>query len=137
MHLFAHQQPLVEPIATGTSRRLSVLDWRQLNAEKWICAPSVCSKDESSLQLQNIGTVMRIRLSTGCSGGTLATTHHSFLSSFSAISKRNFATKYAFCSNFQNLQNYLADLLKRLQRLQKIAKFPDFCEKDADFCENL
>ena len=36
-----------------------------------------------------------------------ATTHHSFLSSFSAVSKRSFATKNAFCSNFQNLQNYL------------------------------
>ena len=30
----------------------------------------------------------------------LATTHHSFLSSFSAISKRNFATKYAFWHDF-------------------------------------
>ena len=43
------------------------------------------------------------------SGPRLATTHHSLLSLFSAISKRNFATKYAFCRNFQYLQNYLAE----------------------------
>ena len=38
-----------------------------------------------------------------------ATTHHSFLGSFSAVSKRNFATKYAFFQVFRDLQNYLAD----------------------------
>ena len=73
----------------------------------------------------------------------LATTHHSFLGSFSAVSKRNFATKYAFFQVFRDLQNYLADFLKKLQNLQKIAKFcktfakfPDFRRKSADFCEN-
>ena len=48
-----------------------------------------------------------------------ATTHHFFKGSFSAVSKRNFATKYAFCSIFQNLQNYLADFLKKLQNFVK------------------
>ena len=42
------------------------------------------------------------------------------------LSKRNFATKYAFCSNFQNLKYYLADFLKILENLQKIAKFAKF-----------
>ena len=71
------------------------------------------------------------------------TTHHSFLSSFSAVSKRNFATKYAFFQVFRDLQEYLADFLKKLQNfaknrkiLQNLVKFPDFSEKDADFCEN-
>ena len=32
--------------------------------------------------------------------GRLATTHHSFLGSFSAVSKRNFATKYAIFQIF-------------------------------------
>ena len=59
----------------------------------------------------------------------LATTHHSFLGSFSAVSKRNFATKYAFCSIFQNLQNYLADFLKKLQIFAKNRKIlQNFCE---------
>ena len=67
-------------------------------------------------------------------------THHSFLGSFSAVSKRNFATKYAFFQVFRDLQNYLADFLKKLQILPKIAKFckifanfPDFCKKNVDF----
>ena len=73
----------------------------------------------------------------------LATTHHSFQGSFSAVSKRNFGTKYAFFQVFRDLQNYLADFLKKLQNFAKIAKiceifakFPDFCKKRADFCEN-
>ena len=41
--------------------------------------------------------------------------------SFSAVSTPIFASKYAFCRNFQNLQNHLADFLKKLQNLQKIA----------------
>ena len=52
----------------------------------------------------------------------LATTHHSFLGSFSAVSKRNFATKYAFFQVFRDLQNYLADFLKKLQKLVKNRK---------------
>ena len=55
-------------------------------------------------------------------GAALATTHHSFLSSFSAMSKRNFATKYAFCSKFQNLQDHLAGFLKILQNFAEIRK---------------
>ena len=74
----------------------------------------------------------------------LATTHHSFLGSFSAVSKRNFATKYAFFQVFRDLQNYLADFLKKLQNFAKNRKkLQKFCEisgflqkKSADFCEN-
>ena len=54
-----------------------------------------------------------------------ATTRHSFLGSFSAVSKRNFASKYAFCSIFQNLQNYLAEFSKSCKILQKIAIFAE------------
>ena len=38
----------------------------------------------------------------------LATIHHSFLSSFSAVSKRNFAIKYAFFQVFRDLQSPLS-----------------------------
>ena len=59
----------------------------------------------------------------------LATTHHSFLGSFSAVSKRNFATKYAFFQVFRDLQNYLADFLKKLQNFAKNRKkLQNFCE---------
>ena len=79
-----------------------------------------------------------------CEGRTLATTHHSFLGSFSAVSKRNFATKYAFFQVFRDLQNYLADFFKKSYKiLQEIAKFSKmlrnfriFAKKSADFCEN-
>ena len=50
-------------------------------------------------------------------------THHSFLGSFSAVSKRNFATKFAFFQVFRDLQNYLADFLKKLQIFAKNRKF--------------
>ena len=61
--------------------------------------------------------------------GRLATTHHSFLGSFSAVSKRNFATKYAFFQVFRDLQNYLADFLKKLQNFAKNRKIlQNFCE---------
>ena len=54
----------------------------------------------------------------------LATTHHSFLSSFSAVSQRNFANKYAFCVLQQfskkKLQDYQADFLKVCKILQKL-----------------
>ena len=52
----------------------------------------------------------------------LATTHHSFLGSFSAGSKRNLATKHAFFQVFRDLQNYLADFLKKLQKFAKNRK---------------
>ena len=59
----------------------------------------------------------------------LATTHHSFLGSFSAVSKRNFATKYAFFQVFRDLQNYLAAFLKKLQNFAKNRKIlQNFCE---------
>ena len=48
------------------------------------------------------------RLPEQSCGTRLATTHHSFLGSFSAVSKRIFATKYAFFQVFRDLQNYLA-----------------------------
>ena len=82
----------------------------------------------------------------------LATTHHSFLGSFSAVSKRNFATKYAFFQVFRDLQNYLADFLKKLQNFAKNRKIlQNFCEisgflqkkevlifaKIADFLQNF
>ena len=56
--------------------------------------------------------------------GRLAMTYHSCLGSFSAVSKRNFATKYAFFQVFRDLQNYLhvADFLKKLQIFAKNRK---------------
>ena len=42
--------------------------------------------------------------------------------SFSAVSKRKFATKYAFFQVFRDLQNYLADFLKKLQIFCKILR---------------
>ena len=54
-------------------------------------------------ELQAVGSVDAVLDAELRQGPTTA--HHSFLSSFSAISKRNFGTKYAFYSNFQNLQN--------------------------------
>ena len=41
-----------------------------------------------------------------------ATTQHSLGGSFSAVSTPNLATKYACCSIFQNLQNYLTEISK-------------------------
>ena len=55
--------------------------------------------------------------------------HHSFLGSFSAVSKRNLATKYAFFQVFRDLQNYLADFLKKLRNFAKNRKIlQNFCE---------
>ena len=62
--------------------------------------------------------------------GSSATTHHSFLGSFSSVSKRNFASKYAFFSIFQNLQNFLAEFSKSCKILQKIS---DFWQKSGNF----
>ena len=41
--------------------------------------------------------------------------------SFSAVSKRNFASKYAFDSIFQNLPDYLADIFEIWQTFAKFA----------------
>ena len=65
----------------------------------------------------------------------LATTHHSFLGSFSSVSKRNFASKYAFCSIFQNLQNFLPEFSKKYKILQKFAKFCKISQNSAFFLE--
>ena len=67
----------------------------------------------------------------------LATTHHSFLGSFSAVSKRNFATKYAFFQVFRDLQNYLADFLKKLQNFAKIAKIANFLRNFRIFAKKV
>ena len=45
------------------------------------------------------------------------------LGSFSAVSAPIFTTKYAFCSNFQNLQNYLAEFSKRFLFFAKNQRF--------------
>ena len=45
----------------------------------------------------------------------LATTPHSFRGSFSAVSTPILATKYSFCSIFQDLQNELAEFSKNSQ----------------------
>ena len=43
--------------------------------------------------------------------------------SFSAVSKRNFASKYAFDSIFQNLSDYLAEIFEIWQNFANFAKF--------------
>ena len=62
--------------------------------------------------------------------GEVATTHHSFLGSFSTVSKRNFAIRHAFCSNFQNLQNCLADFLKILTKFSKYMRIFQYFPKE-------
>ena len=70
---------------------------------------------------------------------TLATTHHSFLGSFSAVSKRNFATKYAFFQVFRDLQNYLGKFSKILQNFAKNQRFSQksalFLQKSENFAK--
>ena len=60
-----------------------------------------------------------------------------FPGSFSSVSKRNFASKYAFFSIFQNLQNYLAEFSKSCKILQKnqrcLAKIRKFSKKLQNF----
>ena len=53
----------------------------------------------------------------------LATTHHSFLGSFSAGSKRNFATKYSFFQIFRDLQDSQNGFLEFCKFSQNFAKF--------------
>ena len=71
----------------------------------------------------------------------LARTHHSFLGSFLAVSKRNFATKYAFFQVFRDLQNYLAKFSRILQNFAKNQWFSQksavFLQKSGDFAKNL
>ena len=67
----------------------------------------------------------------------VATTHHSFLGSFSAVSKRNVATKYAFFQVFRDLQNYLADISKKLQNNLNLQKMVLKSQKVAKFLRNF
>ena len=60
--------------------------------------------------------------------------------SFSAVSTPSFATKYSFCSVFQDLQNELAEFATCLQFFSNFAnsakllvKFSDFCKIFLDF----
>ena len=46
--------------------------------------------------------------------------------SFSAVSKRNFASKYAFDSIFQNLPDYLAEIFEIWQNFANFATFAKF-----------
>ena len=81
------------------------------------------------------------RRSDCASGVTSATTHHSFGGSFSAGSTPIFASKYAFCSIFQNLQeNHLlaSKFCKFLKKMQTFAKFDLFSVvKCQNFCKFL
>ena len=55
------------------------------------------------------GTPLPSQQSGPSDGATaLATAHHSFLGSFSDVSKRNFVTKYAFFQVFRDLQSPLS-----------------------------
>ena len=52
---------------------------------------------------------------------------------FSAVSAPIFASKYAFCSIFQNLPDSQAEFLK----FDKICKFYDICKNFAEFSRKL
>ena len=64
-----------------------------------------------------------------------------FLGSFSAVSKRNLATKYAFFQVFRDLQNYLAKFSKKLQNFAKNQRFSQksalFLQKSGNFAKSL
>ena len=65
---------------------------------------------------------------SGSSAQRTATTHHSFRGSFSAGSKPIFASKYAFCSIFQNLQENHLLASKFCKFLPKICKTLKICD---------
>ena len=69
---------------------------------------------------------------TAAGSGGLATTHHSFLSSFSAGSTATIATKYSFFQVFRDLQNYLAKFSKILQNFAIFCKFCNFSKNQLD-----
>ena len=48
--------------------------------------------------------------------------------SFSAVSKRNFASKYAFDSIFQNLPDYLAEIFEIWQNFANCATLAKFLQ---------
>ena len=59
--------------------------------------------------------------------GCIATTHHSFRGSFSAVSTPIFATKYSFSSIFQDLQDLLTSASRESQKVANIClAFRDF-----------
>ena len=67
--------------------------------------------------------------------GGLATTHHSFLSSFSAVSTATIARNGAFFQIFRDLQDFHVFAPLRTQNFEKIhhfcenlANFPKFCK---------
>ena len=63
-----------------------------------------------------------------------ATTHHSFRGSFSAVSTPIFATKYSFCSIFQDLQNELAEFSKMCKKkITKSTLYGEILEVGAEF----
>ena len=78
------------------------------------------------------------RALTGASraqSGGLATTHHSFLSSFSAVSTATIARNGAFFHIFRDLQDFHIFAPLRIQNFKKIhhfcqnlANFPKFCK---------
>ena len=49
--------------------------------------------------------------------------------SFSAVSAPIFARKYAFCSIFQNLPDYLAAIFEIWQNFANVAKSAEICQK--------
>ena len=56
-----------------------------------------------------------------CSEAPIATTHHSFPGSFSAVSKPIFASKYSFFSMLQDLQDFHNSALLESQSFDKIS----------------
>ena len=54
--------------------------------------------------------------------------------SFSAVSAPIFATKYAFCSIFQNLPDYLAEFFEICQNFAKFTTFAKFLLKFHENC---
>ena len=56
--------------------------------------------------------------------------------SFSAVSAPIFASKYTFCSIFQNLPNHLADFFFENWQNLKFCKFCNICKMLLNFHEN-
>ena len=77
------------------------------------------------------GRPARGRLSDGHKLAKFAKFCKFLAGSFSAVSKRNFARKYAFDSIFQALQDYLAEFFEIWQKFADFATFANF------FCINL
>ena len=92
----------------------------------------------SRLPRCNCSCEAKLLLRTGDGGKSregLATTHHSFLSSFSAVSTATIARNGAFFHIFRDLQDFHAFAPLRTQNFKKIhhfcqnlANFPKFCK---------